>query len=159
MARQPQPNEPFEEPPFEEISGISRMHAQAMETMDDDMVWVGAGMHQVIVYTIGRKSGNEHKIVVPVWYDDDGHRIVVASYAGAEKHPHWYLNLADKAANPEVRVRAQDHEFWADAQILDGSDYDGIWAALVEDRPYYANYQTRTDRRIPLVRLVELRPA
>ena len=72
------------------------MHAQAMETMDDDMVWVGAGMHQVIVYTIGRKSGNEHKIVVPVWYDDDGHRIVVASYAGAEKHPHWYLNLATR---------------------------------------------------------------
>ena len=100
MPRQPQPNEPFEEPPFEEISGISRMHAQAMETMDDDMVWVGAGMHQVIVYTIGRKSGNEHKIVVPVWYDDDGHRIVVASYAGAEKHPHWYLNLADKTAEP-----------------------------------------------------------
>ena len=55
-------------------------------------------------------------------------------------------------------MRAQDHEFWADAQILDGSDYDDIWAALVEDRPYYANYQTRTDRRIPLVRLVELRP-
>ena len=114
-------------------------------------------MHQVIVYTVGRKSGNEHKIVVPVWYDDDGHRIVVASYAGAEKHPHWYLNLSDKTANPEVRVRAQDHEFWADAQILDGADYDAIWAALVEDRPYYANYQTRTDRRIPLVRLVELR--
>ena len=100
MPRQPQPNEPFEEPPFEEISGISRMHAQAMETMDDDMVWVGAGMHQVIVYTIGRKSGNEHKIVVPVWYDDDGHRIVVASYAGAEKHPHWYLNLSRQDGQP-----------------------------------------------------------
>ena len=84
---------------------------------------------------------------------------MVASYAGAEKHPHWYLNLADKVANPEVRVKAQDHEFWADAQILDGSDYNDIWAALVEDRAYYANYQTRTDRRIPLVRLVELRPA
>ena len=55
-------------------------------------------------------------------------------------------------------MRAQDHEFWADAQILDGSDYDAIWKALVDDRAYYANYQTRTDRRIPLVRLVEVRP-
>jgi hypothetical protein len=77
MPREPQPNEPFEEPPFEQISGISRMHVQAMETMDADMVWVGAGMHQVIIYTIGRKSGNEHKVAVPVWYDDDGHRVVV----------------------------------------------------------------------------------
>ena len=100
MPREPQPNEPFEEPPFEQIAGISRMHAQAMESMDDDIVWKGAGMHQVIIYTIGRKSGNEHKVVVPVWFDDDGHRIVVASYAGAAKHPHWYLNLADRTRQP-----------------------------------------------------------
>jgi hypothetical protein len=70
------PNEPFEEPPFEEISGISRMRA-AMETMDDDVVWVGAGMPGDRLH-VGRER-NEHKIVVPVWYDDDGHRIVVAS--------------------------------------------------------------------------------
>jgi deazaflavin-dependent oxidoreductase (nitroreductase family) len=159
MPREPQPNEPFEEPPFEQIAEISRMHAQAMETIDDDMVWVGAGMHQVVVYTIGRKSGKEHKVVVPVWYDDEGHRIVVASYAGAERHPHWYLNLADKRANPEVRVKARDHEFWADAQILDGEEYTEVWEALTTDRPYYRDYQTRTTRRIPLVRLVEVRPA
>jgi deazaflavin-dependent oxidoreductase (nitroreductase family) len=158
MARQPQPNEPFEEPAFDQISGISRMHVQAMESTDADMVWVGAGMHQVIIATIGRKSGNEHKVAVPVWFDDGGNRVVVASYAGSDKHPHWYLNLADKGANPEVRVRAQDHEFWADAQILEGSEYDEVWDALVADRAYYANYQTRTERKIPIVRLVEVRP-
>ena len=83
-------------------------------------------------------------MAVPVWFDDDGHRLVVASFAGNDRHPHWYLNLADKDANPEVRVRAQDHEFWADAEILDGSDYEAVWAQLVEDRAYYADYQTRT---------------
>jgi hypothetical protein len=56
-------------------------------------------------------------------------------------------------------VKTQRHEFWADAQILDGSDYDAVWEQLVEDRAYYANYQTRTTRKLPLVRLVELRPA
>jgi hypothetical protein len=58
-----------------------------------------------------------------------------------------------------VRVKSQDHEFWADAQILEGSEYDEVWAQLVDDRAYYANYQTRTTRKLPLVRLVELRPA
>jgi deazaflavin-dependent oxidoreductase (nitroreductase family) len=159
MSRRPQPNEPFDEPPFEQIPDISRMHAQAMETVDDDIVWVGAGMQQVIVYTVGRRSGNEHKVVLPVWFDDDGHRIVVASYAGAPAHPHWYLNVCDKDANPAVRVRARDHEFWADAQVLDGDDYAETWEALTADRAYYRDYQTRTARRIPLVRLVELRPA
>jgi deazaflavin-dependent oxidoreductase (nitroreductase family) len=159
MPREPQPNEPFEEPPFDQIAPISRMHVEAMETMDDDVVWIGAGMHQVIVSTIGRKSGNEHKVALPVWFDDDGNRIVVASYAGNERHPHWYLNLADKDANPEVKVRAQDHEFWADAQILEGGEYDEVWQQLVADRAYYDNYQTRTTRKLPLVRLVEVRPA
>ena len=159
MPRQPQPNEPFEEPPFDQIVPISRMHVQAMETMNDDAVWIGAGMQQVIVCTVGRKSGSEHKVAVPVWFDDDGHRVVVASYAGNDAHPHWYLNLADKDANPEVRVKAQDHEFWADAQILEGSEYDAVWQQLVVDRPYYTDYQTRTSRKLPLVRLVELRPA
>jgi deazaflavin-dependent oxidoreductase (nitroreductase family) len=159
MPRQPQQNEPFDEPPFEQIPDISRMHAQAMETMDDDIVWVGAGMHQVIVYTVGRRSGNEHKVVLPVWFDADGHRIVVASYAGAPTHPHWYLNLCDKDANPAVRVLARDHEFWAAAHVLEGDDYAETWDALTTDRTYYRDYQTRTARRIPLVRLVELPPA
>jgi hypothetical protein len=44
-------------------------------------------------------------------------------------------------------------------EILDGEDYATTWAGLVADRPWYDDYQSRTDRQIPLVRLVELRPA
>ena len=56
-----------------------------------------------------------------------------------------------------MRVKARTTSSGPSA-VLDGAEYDQTWAALVEDRGYYANYQTRTDRRIPLVRLVELRP-
>ena len=44
-------------------------------------------------------------------------------------------------------------------RVLEGEEYDRIWAALVADRPFYADYQSRTTRRLPLVRLVERRPA
>jgi len=151
-----QKNEPFEEPPLSEIPGISRMHVAGMEATNDDMVWVGAGMHQLLLRTVGRKSGNEHKVALPYWLDDDGHRVVVGSFAGYEKHPAWYLNLADRKANPQVQLRVQNREpFWADAQILEGADYDNVWAALVADRPYYADYQSRTTRKLPLVRFIE----
>jgi deazaflavin-dependent oxidoreductase (nitroreductase family) len=153
-----QRNEPFEEPPREAIPAISRGHVEIMESSDDDAVWFIAGMHHAILYTIGRKSGNEHKVALPVWFDGNGHRIVVASYSGAPEHPAWFLNLADLDANPEVRVRVQGRQFWADAQVLDGNDYAETWAALTADREYYNDYQSRTERRIPLVRLVELRP-
>ena len=151
-----QKNQPFEEPPLSEIPGISRMHVAGMEATNDDMVWIGAGMHQLLLRTVGRKSGNEHKVALPYWIDDDGHRVVVGSFAGHDKHPAWYLNLADRTANPHVQIRVQHREpFWADAQILEGADYDRVWAALCADRPYYDDYQSRTSRKLPLVRFLE----
>jgi len=151
-----QKNQPFDEPPLSEIPGISRMHVAGMEATNDDMVWIGAGMHQLLLRTVGRKSGKEHKVALPYWVDDDGHRVVVASFAGHEKHPAWYLNLADRTANPKVQIRLQNREpFWADAQILEGDDYDTTWAALTADRPYYSDYQSRTSRKLPVVRFIE----
>ena len=155
----PQPNEPFDEPPFEQIPVISRAHVAAMEGSDDDAVWIGAGMHQLLLRTVGRRSGRDHKVALPYWVDDDGHPVVVASFAGAQHHPAWYLNLTDRDANPEVLVRTQDGAWWAAAEVLDGDAYPRTWAALTADRPYYNDYQSRTDRRLPLVRFVKRRPA
>ena len=118
MPRQPQPNEPFDEPPFEQIRPLSRRHVRAMETTTDDAAWIVAGMHHVMVSTVGRRSGTEHKVPLPVWFDDDGHRVVVASCEGSDRHPDWYLNLADKSVNPTVKVRTnrantgQSPRFW-----------------------------------------------
>jgi deazaflavin-dependent oxidoreductase (nitroreductase family) len=153
-----QRNEPFVEPARDQIPGISRAHVAAMETSDAEEVWVGAGMKQLLLRTVGRKTGNQHKVALPYWRDPDGYPIVVASFAGAPQHPAWYLNLADRNANPEVFVRDRQRAFWAEAQVLDGAEYQRIWNALTADRPYYNDYQARTERRIPLVRIVEQRP-
>lgn len=149
----------WETPSLEEIAVISHAHVQAMESSDDDAVWVQVGMHHVIVYTTGRKSGNEHKVAVPTWRDPDGHRIVVASYAGAPGHPAWFLNLQDRPAGSEVLCRAQGGSYWSVPEILEGTEYDGTWELLTADRAWYKDYQAKTERRIPLVRLPETRPA
>jgi deazaflavin-dependent oxidoreductase (nitroreductase family) len=150
----------WETPSLDEIPVLSKAHVGAMETMDDDVVWVQAGMHHVLLRTIGRKSGNEHKVALPIWRDPEGNRVVVASFAGAPGHPSWYLNLSDRKANPEVLCRVQGgQEFWSTPEILEGDEYDRIWALLNADRAWYDNYQAKTDRQIPLVRLPETRPA
>ena len=154
-----QRNEPFDRPPREEIPVISRAHVAAQEASADDLVWVAAGMHHVIIVTTGRRSGREHKVTLPYWVDTNGHRVVVASFAGAPQHPAWYLNLADRAANPEVLCKVQGGQFWSRPEIVDGHDYETTWAALTADRPFYNDYQAETPRQIPLVRLVESRPA
>ena len=150
----------WDTPSLDEIPKISRMHVDAMEQTDDDMVWVQAGMHHVLLRLVGRRSGAEQKVALPFWRDADGNRIVVASFAGAPQHPAWFLNLQDRTANPEVLCRVQGGTtFFSRAEILDGDDYTRTWAALTADRAWYNDYQAKTDRRIPLVRLPETRPA
>jgi deazaflavin-dependent oxidoreductase (nitroreductase family) len=160
MATDQKVEQAWDTPTQDEIPNITKMHVQYLEQSDDDAVWVQAGMHHVMIRTIGRKSGNAHKIAVPFWRDPEGVRVVVASFAGAEKHPSWFLNLRDSDANPEVLVRTQTGAYWSVPDILEeGEEHDRLYALLVEDRAWYADYQKKTDRTIPLVRLVETRPA
>jgi deazaflavin-dependent oxidoreductase (nitroreductase family) len=145
----------WETPSHDEIVELTKMHVGAMEVTDDDLVWVQAGMHHVLLHTIGRRSGTEHKVALPTWKDPDGHRIIVASFAGAPGNPSWFWNLADREANPRVRCRVQGGQFWSEHEILEGDERDRLWDLLVADRAWYADYQARTDRTIPLVRLPE----
>jgi deazaflavin-dependent oxidoreductase (nitroreductase family) len=147
----------WETPSLEEIPVISREHVKAMESSDDDAVWILAGMQHVLLRTIGRRSGDEHKVALPTWRDPRGRRIVVASYAGAPGHPSWYLNLRDRSANPDVLCRVQGHQYWSVPEILEGDEHDRTWQLLVADRAWYGGYQAKTSRRIPLVGLPETR--
>jgi len=125
-----------------------------MEASDDESVWFSARMHLLMLQTVGRRSGRVHKVALPYWKDSEGFPIVVASYAGGPKHPAWYHNLADREANPRVRCRVRGGSFQAEAVPLESPEYERVWEALTADRPFYRDYQTRCERRIPLVRLI-----
>ena len=147
-------------PPPDEIVKISKMHVQGLEATTAEEAWFQGGMHYVVLRTVGRKTGAEHKVALPLWRDPDGVRVVVASFAGAEKNPSWLVNMADRAANPEVLVRHAKGSYWSAQEILDGGpEHARLYALLCEDRAWYADYQKKTNRTIPLVRLPETRPA
>lgn len=149
----------WETPPADEIVELTKAHVDAMEQSDHEMIWSQAGMHHVLLQTTGRKSGKAHKVALPVWFDRSGHRIVVASFAGATKHPSWFVNLRDTTANPSVYCKAQHEAFWSVPEILTGAERSEIWQQLVADRAWYTTYQEKTEREIPLVRLAVSQPA
>lgn len=126
-----------------------------MDTTADDDAWVLAGMHHVVLTTIGRRRGDAHTVALPFFLDDAGARVAVASFAGAPSRPAWYLNLAGTTVNRTVHVRTQHGEYDSTPVILDGDDHASTWAALVAARPHYDDYQSRCERRIPLVQLPE----
>jgi len=151
--------DPFDTPPREQIRPITEGHVAAMESSSGEPIeiWKMFNMYHLLLRMIGRKSGEQKKVALPYWLDADNNPIVVASYAGAEKHPVWFLNLEDKKANPEVQIKTFEDEYWAEVEILDDAEHAKIWGPLTEDRPCYAEYQTMTERRIPLVRFIKKR--
>ncbi len=114
------------------------------------------GMDHVLLTTIGRKSGHSHTVCLPISYLPEGVPVIVASYAGSDRHPAWFHNLRDRQANPTVTVMDRSDEYRARAGVLTGADRTHVWERLLDDRPWYADYQAVTSREIPLVRLERL---
>ncbi|MDX2381310.1 MAG: nitroreductase/quinone reductase family protein [Acidimicrobiia bacterium] len=153
--REDQRSEPFETPTQEEIVAFTGPHVEAMENSTAEHTWTLAGMKYVLITAKGRTSGQLRKTPLPYWRDEHGDRIVVASFAGSEHHPAWYHNIADRAANPTIRVQERDHVGACEVEVLDGDEYARVWAAVTTDRPFYLAYQAKVTRRIPLLRLRE----
>jgi len=101
----------------------------------------------IVVYTLrGRRSGKLHK--VPLMRVEHGGRYaMVASKGGSTAHPVWYHNLR---AGPEVSVQDVATVIDGHARELDGPEREEWWQRAVAVFPTYAEYQRRTDRRIPV---------
>ena len=111
---------------------------------------VGGGKGLVptlLLTTTGRKSGNV--LTLPLIFGRSGpDYVVVASKGGAPTHPAWYLNLQ---ANPEVKVQVKAEKFTARAHTAEGAERTALWRKMVEIYGPYEQYQTKTDRQIPVV--------
>ncbi len=106
------------------------------------------GLAIIIVTTLGKKSGKVRKFPV-MRVEHDGEYAIVASKGGAPTHPEWYFNLA---AHPDL-IEIQDGPEPADFSVreLDGPERATWWERAVTAYPPYAEYQERTDRKIPVL--------
>lgn len=107
--------------------------------------WQGA--RTLILTTTGRRSGEPRD--TPLIYGVRGEdHVIVASKGGAPDHPAWYKNLD---ADSNVGVQVQGDRFSAVARVAEGAERDELWALMLQEWPSYADYQTKTDRQIPVV--------
>ena len=125
----------------DQVAEYERSGGQKANTLRD------TGLPVVIVTTRGNKSGKIRKMAL-MRVEHDGQYALVASLGGAPKHPVWYYNLK---ANPD-RVVIQDgpqpHDFHV--REVTGDEKAEWWERAVAAYPPYADYQKKTDRRIPV---------
>jgi F420H(2)-dependent quinone reductase len=104
------------------------------------------GMKVVLMTMRGAKSGKIRKVPV-MRVEHGGVYAAVASLGGAPKHPVWYFNLK---ADPKVTLQDGENVGEYVAREIDGAEYDEWWVRGVAAYPPYAEYQTKTTRKIPL---------
>ncbi len=110
------------------------------------------GMHRdrlVLLTTRGARTGREH-ITPMMFHRDSGRVLVIASNAGAQRHPDWYRNLV---ADPHVTLEIGDERYEAIAVPLRGEERDRVWRELKQAYPFFADHEKQTAREIPVVAL------
>lgn len=105
------------------------------------------GTQTLLLTTVGRVSGKP--VRTPLIYGEEGGRyLVVASKGGDPAHPLWYRNLTE---HPEVRVQVGPKVLQGTARTATSEEREAYWPLMVGHWPAYDEYQTKTDREIPVV--------
>jgi len=115
---------------------------------------VGDGrIPHILLTTTGAKSGLTR--VNPLNYSTDGDRIIViASKGGSPTHPDWYYNLV---AHPAVIVEVGTERIPAQASVAEGEERERLFNAQAALMPYFAGYQRKATRQIPVIILERIR--
>ena len=104
----------------------------------------------VLLHHRGARSGVERVTPIVGIPDDEGW-LVAASRRGAPDNPAWYYNVL---AHPDVRIETPDDGIVAvHASRLLGAERDAAWRRFTSLSPVFEQYQAKTNRLIPLLRL------
>lgn len=100
----------------------------------------------VVITSVGAKSGGLRKNPV-MRVERDGKYLAVASKGGADEQPAWYYNFVE---HPLVDLQDGANKQSYTARVLTGAERADWWDHAVATWSTYAEYQTKTDREIPI---------
>ena len=110
------------------------------------------GFNALILTTTGARSGARRTNPVGWFPGPDGSWLIVASANGAARNPAWYHNIA---AHPDdVIVEMDGRTIAVTAEQLHGAARDKAWQQITTAAPRFAQDEQKTDRVLPVIRLV-----
>jgi deazaflavin-dependent oxidoreductase (nitroreductase family) len=125
----------------EQVEAYERSGGREANTLRD------VGLPVIIVTMRGNRTGKVRKIAL-MRVAHNGEYALVASKGGAPQHPVWYDNL--KANPDEVTIQDGPEPFEARVRQVTGEERAAWWERAVAAYPPYAEYQEKTDRKIPV---------
>ena len=136
-----------------DITLVGDEHVRQYRATNGETGYMWNGATACLLTTKGRKSGEPRTIAII--FKQVGERYaIIASKGGSPVHPVWYLNIQD---DPNVTLQIKGETFAGVARTAEGAEREELWAASLVQWPNYDVYQSRTDRKIPVV-VVERKP-
>jgi len=130
-----------------DITLIGPDHVRVYQESNGEEGYLWNGVPTLLFTTIGRKSGQPR--INPIIYTPVGDKyVIIASKGGSPTHPAWYLNILE---DPNIEVQVKADKFAATARTAESPEREELWAEAVKAWPNYDVYQSRTDRKIPVV--------
>ncbi len=138
------------------MSDINDWNKQIIEEFRANGGKVGGpfeGAPMILVHHTGARTGTERVTPLVSFPEDDGRYVIVASKAGAPTNPDWYHNLK---AHPRTSVEVGTETFPVEVVELEGAERETVWTKVKQASPGFAEYERKTTRTIPLLRLVRV---
>ena len=133
------------------LKTMNTIHRAVLKLSAGKIGWRAGGMPVLELTTTGRKSGEPRAVMLTSPIQENDAIVIVASRGGDDHHPAWYLNLRD---DPDVEVAfAGKPKQPMRARVATPEERGSLWPRVTAAYTGYRNYQTKTDREIPLVLL------
>jgi deazaflavin-dependent oxidoreductase (nitroreductase family) len=100
----------------------------------------------LLLSTTGARTGRRATVPLGFGVDDNRRVFVVASKAGAPRHPAWFHNLR---VNQAVTVELGDRTFQARAVVTEGEERDRLYGIISGGA--FSEYEKNTDRVFPVI--------
>jgi len=134
-----------------QLKAMNTVHRALLTISFGKLGWRAGGMPVLELTTTGRKSGQPRTVMLTSPVQEGDAIVIVASRGGDDQHPAWFLNLRD---HPDVEVAfAGKPKRSMRARVATPEERAELWSRVTAGYKGYANYQTKTDREIPLVLL------
>ena len=134
-----------------QLKAMNTIHRALLAISFGRLGWRAGGMPVLELTTTGRKSGQPRTVMLTSPVQEGDAIVIVASRGGDDQHPAWFLNLRD---HPDVEVAfAGKPKRSMHARVATPEERAALWPRVTAGYKGYANYQTKTDREIPLVLL------
>ena len=130
---------------------VTRIHSKLIKFNHTKIGNFILGGNILLLETQGIKSNKIRK--VPLTYKEIiGGYLVAASYGGRDQSPGWYYNIQEN----EAFVTVDNKRYKVSYEIIKKNEVEFYWNKLTEIYPTFQLYRKRTDRDIPLIKLIKV---